>query len=178
MARVTIRPVTPENRADFEALFSARGCPSYCWCANHRIAGARDMTNDQKRAAMLARIAEGGPVGVLAYEGQTPIGWCSVAPRESYAPLEGSRTMHKVEDGAWTVLCFFVRRDHRGKGVPAALLRAAIKYARDGGARAVEGYPSDTSGTSSRHRGRSALFRAAGFTRAGRRWSKPLRSRR
>lgn len=70
----------------------------------------------------------------------------------------------------WTILCFFVGRPYRGKGVSAALLEGAITYAQSRGARVIEGYPYDTAGNSSRHRGHSSLFRKAGFQRDGNRW--------
>lgn len=71
----------------------------------------------------------------------------------------------------WTVLCFFVRRSHRGKGTVRALLDGALRYARSKGARVVEAYPYDTAGITSRHRGHSREFRAAGFRREGKRWA-------
>ena len=79
--------------------------------------------------------------------------------------------MPRIGDApTWAVLCFFVRRSHRQAGVGHALLAGAVEYARNQGAQVIEGYPWDTAGVSSRHRGHSALFRAAGFTQEGKRW--------
>jgi ribosomal protein S18 acetylase RimI-like enzyme len=57
--------------------------------------------------------------------------------------------------------------------VAAALLEAAVAYAAEGGAAAVEGYPKDT-GDSRRHAnemfvGSAAMFRRAGFEEVARR---------
>ena len=124
---------------------------------------------------MKALVLSGTPIGVLAYLGDEPVGWCSVAPRESYVKLERSRTMPRVSTAVtWTVLCFFVLRAQRGRGISAALLKGAVKYARAGGARVIEGYPFDSAGISSTHRGASTLFRSAGFERDGARWFKNL----
>ena len=110
---------------------------------------------------------------MLAYEGGAPVGWCSIAPRETYVKLARSRTMPRRTPAAtptWTVLCFFVQRSRRGRGVSVALLRGGVGYAIDQGAAIIEGYPHDTAGISSTHRGHSAVFRAAGFRPVAGRW--------
>jgi hypothetical protein len=50
------------------------------------------------------------------------------------------------------------------------LLQGAIAYARAQGAKVLEGYPFDSAGISSTHRGHSKVFKKAGFRRDGRRW--------
>lgn len=175
-----VLPVTAERWADFEALFSARGSPHYCWCAPYRFRDAAELSKGAKRQRM-QRLVEGGvPIGVIAYVGHEAAGWCSVAPRETYVKLERSRTMPRVSNApTWTVLCFFVVRARRGQQLTSALLRGAVRYARAEGALEVEGYPHDTAGISATHRGRSAAFAAAGFQRQGTRWvrtwSKPAK---
>ncbi|HWO72723.1 MAG TPA: GNAT family N-acetyltransferase [Dehalococcoidia bacterium] len=169
---VRVLPVTPERWEDMAALFGARGSPGYCWCMAYRRESSADMSNTAKREAMRCLVATGTPVGVLAYDGDEPIGWCSVAPRESYARLARSRTMPRVTmENTWTVLCFFVRRSHRKRGVARALLEGAVEYAHESGSRYIEGYPFDTAGISSTHRGHSSMFQALGFRQDGSRWS-------
>jgi hypothetical protein len=124
---------------------------------------------------MRAAVAAGTPVGVLAYDGDTVVGWCSVAPREAYEGLARSRSMPASgTEPTWTVLCLFVPRPWRGKGVVAELLAGAVRYAAANGAAVVEGWPHDTAGTSSRHRGRAADFGVAGFQQEGWRWVRPV----
>ena len=170
---IQVRPVTGESFDDFAALFEARGAPHYCWCTPYRFRGVGAMTDSRKKESMRALVAKGTPIGVLAYEGEAPVGWCSIAPRESYARLERSRTMARAtpaETLTWTVLCFFVPRERRGAGITRALLEGAVAYARRAGAAEIEGYPFDTAGISSTHRGHSRVFEAAGFRRDGARW--------
>src|SRR5262245_1325632 len=103
---VRVEPVTSERFADFERLFGSRGAPHYCWCSVYRFRDAHEKSHLAKRQAMNQLITAGTPIGVLAYEGDEPIGWCSVAPRESYVKLERSRTMPRVSaEPTWTVLC-------------------------------------------------------------------------
>jgi len=173
MAVTSVRAVSAERWTDFEQLFTARGGPHYCWCAVYRLPGNEHLSSEERREATRALVERGVPIGVLAYDGDQPVGWCSVAPRESYAKLARSRTMPRVtpEDvPTWTVLCFFVPRPHRGEGVTRALLDGAVRVARQRGAAVVEGYPFDTAGISSTHRGHSSVFAEAGFAREGRRW--------
>jgi GNAT superfamily N-acetyltransferase len=173
MTDLATRPVTEANWADFVALFEARGGPHYCWCSVYRLPSRTSLTPDQKKRAMKASVRRSVPIGILAYAAEQPVGWCSIAPRESYAGLERSRKMPRVtspETSTWTVLCFFVPRAYRHRGVASALLSGAIQYARTSGARVVEAYPFDTAGNTSTHRGHSSLFRAHGFRRDRQRW--------
>lgn len=169
--RVRVLPVTAGRWADFEAFFSAKGSPHYCWCTPYRFRDAAELSKSAKRQRMQRLVESGTPIGVLAYAGREVVGWCSVAPRETYVKLERSRTMPRVSPApTWTVLCFFVARAGRGQQLTSLLLRGAVRYARAGGALEVEGYPHDTAGISSTHRGSSAAFAAAGFEQRGTRW--------
>jgi GNAT superfamily N-acetyltransferase len=169
--RLAVRPVTADTWQAMAALFSARGAPHYCWCTPYRFSSAQHMDGDEKREGMRALVTAGTPVGVLAFAGDEPVGWCSIAPRESYVRLARSRTMPRVTElPTWTVLCFFVPRARRGTGVTSALLAGAVRYASAQGAVEIEGYPYDTAGISSTHRGRSEVFAGAGFVQEGKRW--------
>jgi GNAT superfamily N-acetyltransferase len=174
---VDIRPVTPERWDDFARLFEAKGSPHYCWCTPFRVRGNSDLTSAEKKEVTRRLVGAATPIGVLAYVDGEPVGWCSIAPRESYVRLEKSRTMPRVTPPAtptWTVLCFFVVRSRRGQGITGALLDGAVRYARQRGARVVEGYPFDSAGVSSTHRGHSSAFAAAGFRQDGKRWFREL----
>jgi GNAT superfamily N-acetyltransferase len=165
--------VTRESWDAFAGFFESKGSPHYCWCTSYRVRGAADLTEGEKRACMDRLVRAGTPVGVLAFVGSDPVGWCSVAPRETYVRLERSRTMPRVtsaETPTWTVLCFFVARPHRNRHVARALLRGAVAYAREQGAKIVEGYPFDAAGITSTHRGHSRIFKAEGFRPDGTRW--------
>jgi len=126
------------------------------------------------RRAMKRIVDASREPGLIAYVGDEPAGWCSVAPRDEYRHLETSRILAPVDDEeVWSVVCFFVDRKYRRKGVALALLRAAVEFAAERGARIVEGYPVEpkkkmVSDTFVYH-GLASTFRAAGFTEVARR---------
>lgn len=93
--------------------------------------------------ALLHGLVDGGQVpGLLAYDDGVPVGWVSVGPRDDFGRLQRSRVTKPVDDvPTWAITCFVIDRHHRRKGLSAALLGAAVEYARSRGAPAVEGYP-------------------------------------
>lgn len=89
------------------------------------------------------------------------------------------RALAPVDDlPVWSVSCFYVRRGYRRKGVMSALIVAALKAAKRGGAPALEAYPVDTAcagATRNVFTGTAAAFRRAGFAEvACRAPSRPL----
>ena len=86
--------------------------------------------------------------GLVAYLDREPVGWCAVEPRPEYegllrvfrVPWDG-RDEDKADDGVWAVTCLFARAGFRRRGVSRALARAAVAFARERGARAIEAYP-------------------------------------
>lgn len=134
------------------------------------------MDKSEKKNAMKALIEDGSPVGLLAYDGIDPVAWISIAPRETFPKLARSRVMPDVGDeGVWTILCMFIRRDWRGKGVTHVLLESAVEYARSNGAQIVEAYPWDKAGITATHMGHSTMYEAAEFVPdEGRRWTRRI----
>lgn len=138
------KPATRATLEDLDAFSRANGKFRYCSCMRWRPTSSdfKRSTKEERVAELQRRVRAGAPVGVLAYAGGVPVGWCSVAPRESYAALDRFRALARVDDvPVWSVACFFIDRDARRAGLTSGLLRAATAYARSKGARAVEGYP-------------------------------------
>ncbi|HEY8743054.1 MAG TPA: GNAT family N-acetyltransferase [Chloroflexota bacterium] len=121
-------------------------------------------TQESRVAALQGLVRQGVPVGVLAYLDGEPVGWCSVAPRESYGALERYRALARVDDvPVWSVVCFFIDRHVRRQGVTLGLLRAAVEYARSQGAEVIEGYPVEPGPRLYTYMGSPSTFRQAGF---------------
>lgn len=163
----TVKPVTKSTWPDLEALFEGKGGPRYCWCMAWRpMEGRSTAGNAARKQALYDRVRRRVPVGLLGYVDGEPVGWCSVAPRETFVKL--SDDQDDSEAGVWSVTCFFVRRDHRKTGISARFLDAAIKLSKQRGAKALEGYPVDPESPSYRFMGFVDLFRRHGFVPAGR----------
>jgi GNAT superfamily N-acetyltransferase len=137
-------PVTKENWKDFEKLFGEKGACAGCWCMYWRM---KRKDYDAQRGSGTKRkmknlINNGIVPGILAYDSNIPIGWCSVAPREDFQVLENSRVLERIDDKpVWSVVCFFINKDYRKKGLSVELLNAAKKYVKNNKGKIIEGYP-------------------------------------
>ncbi len=161
------RTVEPGNWPDLARLFEARGGPKYCWCALWRPGSRADRRDPGgKRSALRRAVKAGAPVGLLAYSGPEPVGWCSVGPRETYRDLGGGR--YGPDVCVWAIVCFFVPRPMRRRGIQTGLLEAACAMAAGAGADVIEAYPVDPGSPSYRFMGLVPTFLAAGFEEFGR----------
>jgi GNAT superfamily N-acetyltransferase len=178
-------PVTPERWNDLEELFGQQGACGGCWCMWWRLTQAE--FNRRKgpgnKQAMKKIVRSGQVPGILAYAEGRPVGWCSIGPREIYPRLERSRILQRVDDQpVWSVVCFFVARPYRRKGLTVGLLEAAVEYARKKGAKIVEGYPVEPKKIQAPdvflYHGLASAFRQAGFKEVARRsQTRPLMRR-
>lgn len=171
-----IHPVTPDRWGDLEALFGESGAYSGCWCMWFRLTSRQfaEGAGAGNRRALRALVEEGRVPGLLGYRDGRPVGWVSVGPREEFGRIERSPILKRVDDRpVWSVVCFFVDREHRGIGVAEDLLQAAVDYARRHGAEALEAYPVDTTGRRipdpSAFTGPAGMFAALGFREVARR---------
>jgi GNAT superfamily N-acetyltransferase len=172
-----IHPVTADRWEDLAAFFGRAGAFSHCWCTWWRQTSTEFSHGVQEdgagnRELMHEIVDAGSEPGLLAYRDGRPVGWISVAPRPQYGRILRSRRIgpvpEEVDDpGTWSVVCFWIPRRERGKGVANELLKGAVEHARERGAHQLEAYPVDTSG--GRHpaanlfTGTLAMFQRAGF---------------
>ncbi len=141
---LNFHPLTRDRWPDFQRLFGERGACGGCWCMWWRL--KRSQFDRQKgeanRKAMKAIVDSGEVPGILAYARDVPVGWCSVAPRMRFPVLSRSRILKEIDETpVWSVVCFFIEKDYRNKGVSARLLRAATEYVKQQGGMLLEGYP-------------------------------------
>ncbi|MGH2493816.1 MAG: GNAT family N-acetyltransferase [Ktedonobacteraceae bacterium] len=96
------------------------------------------------KAAFHTIVSSGEIPGLLAYHDGQPLAWCALAPRERYPSLERSRALQRIDsEPVWSITCLFVAKPFRRQGVTYELLQAAVTYAKEQGAKIVEGYPYD-----------------------------------
>lgn len=181
---VQVRPATADRWRDLVEVFGRRGeDPAWCWCQSflRPAAGAASVREaaPDNRCALRREIAQATiPPGLIAYADGQPAGWTRVGPRSGFPGVSGNRALAKVlteDPGAWWVTCFAVDSRHRRSGVGSALLKAAVEFAREHGATAVEGHPVDVAALSAArvsgsaiYTGTMAMFSAAGFSEIGR----------
>jgi GNAT superfamily N-acetyltransferase len=151
--------VVPANQASFEDLqtvFGTRGTAVYCQCQRFKLApkeAFKSFPAEERALRLREQTNSGHPeadstTGLIAYLDGEPVGWCAVQPRTAYpgllrvyrVPWEG-RAEDKADPSIWAVTCIFVRSGFRHRGISYALARAAVDFARQRGARALEGYP-------------------------------------
>ena len=128
----TFHPLTSDRWLDFERLFGPRGACGGCWCMYWRLTRSQfdEQQGESNRRHIKAIVDSGNIPGILAYSGDEPVGWCSVAPRDEYSTLARSRVLKPVdEQSVWSVVCFFVTRNQRHKGLTVELLQAAVEFA-------------------------------------------------
>jgi GNAT superfamily N-acetyltransferase len=170
-----IHPLTPDRWQDLEQLFGRRGAYGGCWCMWNRLTNREfEASSGDEKREMLRDIVDDRVAGLLAYEDGTPVGWVSLGPREEFGRIQRSRVTRAVDEvPVWSIVCFVIERNHRGRGVGSALLQAAVEYARDNGAVAIEGYPveprRDRMPDIYAWMGLASMFESGGFTEIARR---------
>lgn len=148
--RVETIDVAPALWPAIEKLFGANGACGGCWCMWWRVERGGRLWENTKGApakrTFQRLVTSGRARGVLAFVDGEPVGWCSLGPRAEFPRLERLRAYRRTDaDDVWSINCFFIARQFRGKGVARALLGAAVRACRQYGARVAEGYPVTTS---------------------------------
>jgi GNAT superfamily N-acetyltransferase len=179
---ITVVPANEATWADLQAVFGTRGDTSRCLCQHYKVRDRdwRSIPVEERAFRLHEQTDCGHPesdttTGLVAYLDGEPAGWCAVEPRTAYVRLLYTRvpwtgrSEDKADDGVWAVTCFVTRQGFRRRGVSRALARATVGFARDRGARALEGYPMITSADEEitwgeLHVGSRSIFAAAGFT--------------
>lgn len=172
-----VRPVTAERWQELAAFFGPSGAFSNCWCTWWRQTGGEFTRGIAEKGAgnqaLLRSLVEAGSEpGLLAYRDGSPVGWISVAPRPRYGRVLRSRRIgpppeEATDERVWSVVCFWIPRAERGKGVATALLDGAVDLARARRATTLEAYPVDAAGgrqpAANLFTGTLAMFLRAGF---------------
>lgn len=170
---LTFQCLTPKNWKDIEKLFGEDSICRSCWCMWWRQSSSewQKRRGSDRKEALRTIVSQGKIPGILAYSDGQPIGWCSISPREEFYRLERSRTLKRIDNQpVWSVVCFFVAKPFRGKGISARLLEAAVRYAGKQGAKIIEGYPSRSSGKqhdTAVYTGLASMFQKIGFADFG-----------
>ncbi len=169
-----IFPLTADRWSDLEALFGPHGAFGGCWCMWFRQTNKEwEVTTGSQRKEAIHGIVDSGTVpGLIAYDGSMPVGWMSLGPRPDFQRLIKSRVAKPFDqEPVWSVVCFFVERSYRRKDATVALLQGGIEFARQHGAKILEGYPVDPDSDKPDewvYHGLVGAFQKAGFVEVAR----------
>jgi GNAT superfamily N-acetyltransferase len=173
---IRVEPLTAKRWDDLVELFGPRGAYAGCWCMWYRLSQSEfsRRSGTSNRRGLNALVRKGSATGLLAYQDGRAVGWCSVAPRQDFGRIERSRVLARVDDEpVWSVVCFYIHRNHRGQGVATALLEGAKQFAARKGARVLEAYPVDPGSKQKPNAdmfpGPVSLYQKAGFKEVTRR---------
>ncbi len=175
--------IVPANRAtcaDLGAIFGTRGPASRCQCQRYKLRPREAFGNfpveerifRQRQQAECGQPGATTTSGLVAYLDADPVGWCAVEPRTAYEGLLRNqrvpwvgRAENKLDDGVWAITCVFTRAGVRRRGIARGLVHAAVDFACERGARAIEAYPINTKNVIAEelHVGTESVFATSGF---------------
>ena len=185
-AAITVLPANEVPWQQLRLVFGERGEASRCYCQWFKV---RDFEWDAipvEQHAQQLRDQTGcddpsrrHTSGLVAFLDSEPVGWCAVEPRSAYPRLAytrvpwAGREEDRADASVWAVTCFVTRTGYRRRGVSRALARAAVDFARERGAHAVEGYPKilapgKAATWGELYVGTPTIFEDAGFTEVSR----------
>jgi len=176
MSHITTRVATSALWDDVQAALTGGGDGRACQCAWPVMTSTnyQALTPEQRQERLHAELAQSDPApGLVAYVDGKPAGWVRVGPWSVHQRMLNSRAARQSPTShgdrtAWVISCFSVRREYRRQGVMAALLAAAVEYARSQGARTLEAVPVDPAAApttaNALYVGALPVFLAAGFT--------------
>jgi len=181
IAVISVVPANETGCPDLQTVFGASGPGFRCQCQRYKLRPRESFASFpvEERAFRLRQQTDcgnpgSGPTsGLVAYLEGEPVGWCAVEPRTGYPGLVRNnrvpwleRSEDKADGTVWALTCVFARARFRRRGVGRALVAAAVDFARERGARAIEGYPMTRTDVIDEelHVGTVSMFAAAGFT--------------
>ncbi len=138
--------LSPELWPALEELFGHNGACGGCWCMWWRVErGGRlwEETKGQRAHKQLKKLVlDGKAQGILAFEKNIPVGWCSFGLRADFPRLNTVKAYRRYDlDKVWCINCFYIKRGYRGQGLARGLCSAAIKAMKKRRVKIIEAYP-------------------------------------
>ncbi|MCL2060380.1 MAG: GNAT family N-acetyltransferase [Oscillospiraceae bacterium] len=182
---LTIKPLTSDLTSAYLDFFDNRAFsdnnpmePCYCNAAimnskelDKMVSEFGDDCKGTLRRYAVKQLAEERIFGYLAFDSDTPIGWCSAGDMKRY-PVSHHQAIpdfarENARDKTISIICFAVAPEYRGKGVASALLEHVIFDAVTNDFVAVEGYVNTKyAGAYWDHTGPAHLYKKFGFVEA------------
>jgi GNAT superfamily N-acetyltransferase len=136
--------LSPKTWKAFENLFGGHGACGGCWCMTPRLSSAAYSKNKGEINKQLFKnlVKADEKLGIMAYHRGEPIAWCSISPKPRLLDMKNSRIMKlTATQDTWSIVCLFIKKEYRRKGVSSLIIKKAAEYAFQNGAKVVEAYP-------------------------------------
>lgn len=172
---ITVRELKSDDWPAIEELFGERGACGGCWCMFWRVPHGgkmwREAVGEPNHQAFRKLVRAGHANGILAFDGATPVGWCSFGRRIDFPRTETMKAYARPDiDQVWSINCFFVRREYRNSGLGEKMCAAAVKAINKRKGKIVESYPVPLTKDGKKlpaafvYTGPEAIFKRLGFS--------------
>ena len=182
-----IKPLAPDLNAAYLDFFDNRAFsddnpmgPCYCNAQvmeteelDRMVGEFGDDCKGTLRRYAVRQLDEERIFGYMAFDGEVPVGWCNAGDMRRY-PVNRHQAVPDFARGAalgdtFSVVCFCVAPEYRGKGAASMLLERLVSDAAAQGFAAAEGYVNEKyAGEYWDHTGPAGLYERLGFTEAAR----------
>jgi GNAT superfamily N-acetyltransferase len=141
-----IRELKKTDWRHIQKLFGSKGACGGCWCMHWRVQRGGKLWEAAKgepnRKAFQELIETGKAHGILAFDSDQPVAWCSFGKRTDFPRLETAKA-YRREDirRVWSINCLYLVKDYRGIGLSYLLIEAAIRAIRRRKGTLIEAYP-------------------------------------
>ncbi len=142
--KLIIKPLTPELWTSLEELFGKNGACNGCWCMYWRIGPEYKKRARDENRVDFKTIAETESPGLIAFDDGKAVGWCQVTPKNTLPWLVKDYGFETDNADTWCISCFYTRAGFRGNGIASALIKEAIPFAKQSGAKILEAYARDS----------------------------------
>ena len=170
MPSFAIKTLTASTWPDFAALAERHhGVWGGCWCLEFHPEGKERGVHRREKKEQ--RVRAGTAHAALVYDGPSCVGWCQFGSPEELPRIKHLRIYSEGagEPPRWRITCFFVDKNHRGKGISSAALAGALEQIAQLGGGTVESYPEDVGSrnvsASFLYNSRLSMFERQGFER-------------
>jgi len=132
-----------DRQADFYRVHNKEHGHGWCFCVAWWVLswnGWEERTSDENRLMREQLFDVGQYDGYLMYDGDTPIGWCQVGPRDQLHKLVIDYRL-PVDHDAWAITCFFIIPKYREIGLGYYMLTEILKDLEKQGVKYVQAFP-------------------------------------
>jgi len=149
--KTSVRELRPSDWPLVEELFGKRGACGGCWCMHwRREKGGKEWEAAKgapNRRAFKKLVEAGEAHGILAFDGERPVGWCNFGRRSEFPRLDRTKAYRLDNAGEptpeqiWSINCLFVSKEYRGTGLAQEMVAEAVKAIKRRKGKTIEAYP-------------------------------------